>query len=109
MAVLGLVSRRKSSVRWFVLVGLVEWSAGWAVPLWGRSACPVFRWAAFAPGAFIYYFYTYIHSPAKKNGTLISQQQFIPIIPILMCVDQEAMIANITLNIRIGYFISNFA
>jgi hypothetical protein len=51
MAVLGLVSRRKSSVRWFVLVGLVGWSAGWAVPLWGRSACPVFRWAAFAPGA----------------------------------------------------------
>jgi hypothetical protein len=41
----------------------------------------------------------YIHSPAKKNGTLISQQQIIPIIPILMYFDQEAMIANITLNI----------
>jgi hypothetical protein len=45
----------------------------------------------------------------KKNGTLISQQQIIPIIPILMYFDQEAMIANITLNISIGYFISNFA
>jgi hypothetical protein len=29
---------------------------------------------------------TIIHSPAKKNGTLISQQQIIPIIPILMYV-----------------------
>jgi hypothetical protein len=45
----------------------------------------------------------------NKNGTLISQQQIIPIIPILMYFDQEAMIANITLNISIGYFISNFA
>jgi hypothetical protein len=45
----------------------------------------------------------------KKNGTLISQQQIIPIIPILMYFDQEAMIANITLHISIGYFISNFA
>jgi hypothetical protein len=45
----------------------------------------------------------------KKNGTLISQQQIIPIIPILMYFDQEAMIANITLSISIGYFISNFA
>jgi hypothetical protein len=45
----------------------------------------------------------------KNNGTLISQQQIIPIIPILMYFDQEAMIANITLNISIGYFISNFA
>jgi hypothetical protein len=45
----------------------------------------------------------------KKNGTLISQQQIIPIIPILMYFDQEAMIANITLNINIGYFISNLA
>jgi hypothetical protein len=50
-----------------------------------------------------------IHSPAKKNGTLFSQQQIIPIIPILMYFDQEAMIANITLSISIGYFISNFA
>jgi hypothetical protein len=50
-----------------------------------------------------------IYSPAKKNGTLISQQQIIPIIAILMYFDQEAMIANITLSIRIGYFISNFA
>jgi hypothetical protein len=45
----------------------------------------------------------------KKNGTLISQQQIIPIIPILMYFDQEAMIANITLSISLGYFISNFA
>jgi hypothetical protein len=45
----------------------------------------------------------------KKNGTLISQEQIIPIIPILMYFDQEVMIANITLNISIGYFISNFA
>jgi hypothetical protein len=45
----------------------------------------------------------------KKNGTLISQQQIIPIIPILMYFDQEAMIANIALSISIGYFISNFA
>jgi hypothetical protein len=45
----------------------------------------------------------------KKNGTLISQQQIIPIIPILMYFDQEEMIANITLSISIGYFISNFA
>jgi hypothetical protein len=45
----------------------------------------------------------------KKNGTLISQQQIIPIIPILMYFDQEAMTANITLNISVGYFISNFA
>jgi hypothetical protein len=45
----------------------------------------------------------------KKNRTLISQQQIIPIIPILMYFDQEAMIANITLHISIGYFISNFA
>jgi hypothetical protein len=45
----------------------------------------------------------------KKNGTLISQQQIFPIIPILMYFDQEAMIANITLNISIRYFISNFA
>jgi hypothetical protein len=48
----------------------------------------------------------HLHSPAKKNGTLISQQQIIPIIPILMYFDQEAMIANITLSISIGYFIS---
>jgi hypothetical protein len=49
----------------------------------------------------ILYYYTLT---GKKNGTLIGQQQIIPIIPILMYFDQEAMIANITLNISIGYF-----
>jgi hypothetical protein len=50
-----------------------------------------------------------IYTHRQKNGTLISQQQIIPIIPILMYFDQEAMIANITLNISVGYFMSNFA
>jgi hypothetical protein len=52
-------------------------------------------------------FWIYTHRQKKRNT--ISQQQIIPIIPILMYFDQEAMIANITLSISIGYFISNFA
>jgi hypothetical protein len=58
---------------------------------------------------FLICFCSHITLTGKKNGTLISQQQIIPIIPILMYFDQEVMIANITLNISIGYFISNFA
>jgi hypothetical protein len=58
---------------------------------------------------FILYTLTGKKTEHVEDGTLISQQQIIPIIPILMYFDQEAMIANITLNISIGYFISNFA